>query len=175
MNAAPGPVARREVVEIGVLLVADLVFLLVVVPLGIEDPTGLGLGEGLPPSFSANLVSILVGVILVGRLLQLVTGWGYDSRAIDLEMTLEAPEGARERLQFSLIGMFAALLFAFVLVPALGFHLGAWLFLLCLLAVLGETRRLHLIVLPPVVVLLVWGLFDQLLSIRLPGGVLFNG
>ncbi|NQW10190.1 MAG: tripartite tricarboxylate transporter TctB family protein [Alphaproteobacteria bacterium] len=175
MSAAPDPNMRREMIEIGVLFVANLVFLFVVVPLGIEDPARFGFGEGLPPSFSADLVGALVAVILGGRFIQLLTGRVDGYRATGSGAGPAEPVEEGQRLQLSLIGMAAAVLFAVILVPVLGFYLGAWFFLFSLLGLLGETRLLHLIVLPPVVVLLVWGMFDRLLSVRLPSGVLFDG
>jgi len=46
--------------------------------------------------------------------------------------------------------------------------------LLCgLLAVLGERTAIRLVGFPLIIVAIVWGLFGQLLSIRLPAGLWF--
>ena len=46
---------RNETALLAVLLVADVLFYIVVIPAGISDPAGFGLEEGLPPSFSARV------------------------------------------------------------------------------------------------------------------------
>ena len=47
--------------------------------------------------------------------------------------------------------------------------------ILALLLVMGERRWLYLAGQPPAVMGLIWLLFDQIFSIRLPAGMLFGG
>ena len=74
-----------------------------------------------------------------------------------------------------LLSMTAGLIFAYVMVPVIGFFPAGFLLLVVFLQVLGETRPLFLVLPPIVVTTMVWALFEQLLSIRLPDGSLFAG
>jgi len=71
--------------------------------------------------------------------------------------------------------MGAALIFAAVLVPKLGFLFGGAILLPVLLGIMGERRPAQLVVYPVLVLLAVWLLFEKLLSVRLPLGMLFAG
>ena len=170
---------RAELGQLLALLALDAVFYFVVIPTGIIDPDGFGLDQGLPPSFSARLVAILAaGLMLLrcGQLMFLKTSAedamaspGGDAPEIGLD--LDPPsEGLPTR---SLAGMAAALIFAFVIVPAIGFFPAGYVLLMVLLRVLGETRPVKLLLPPAMVMALVWVLFEQLLSIRMPVGMLF--
>lgn len=168
---------RREAIEIVVLLLAVLGFLAVVVPAGIVDPPGFGFDQGLPPSFSAYLAGALAAVILLGRLLQV--GLGRTGGVVPVDAGPDQlgadDETAVSRPLHSLAGMAAAVLFAAVLIPVLGFYAAGWTFLVAVLLLLGERRPLFIAVPPLLVMALVWGLFDRLLEIRLPVGLLFGG
>ena len=74
-----------------------------------------------------------------------------------------------------ILSMTAGLIFAYVIVPMIGFFPAGFLLLVVLLMVLGEKRPLFLVLPPIVVTTMVWSLFEQLLSIRLPDGYLFVG
>jgi hypothetical protein len=75
----------------------------------------------------------------------------------------------------SMMGMAAALIFSFALVPFAGFFLSSAALLVVMLLILGERRLSRLSIFPAIVILLIWILFGQLLSIRLPVGWLFSG
>ena len=74
-----------------------------------------------------------------------------------------------------ILSMGAGLIFAYAMVPMIGFFPAAILLLVVLLKVLGEMRPLFLVLPPIVVATMVWALFEKLLSIRLPDGSLFAG
>lgn len=158
-----------------VLLLLDGLFYFLVIPAGIVDPDSFGMDEGLPPSFSARLVAALAGVLMLGRLAQLLAGGGglgpgSDAPAPGMDSEERVAISAR-----SVAGMGAALIFAAVLVPKLGFLSGGAILLPVLLGIMGERRPAQLVVYPVLVLLAVWLLFEKLLSIRLPLGMLFAG
>ncbi|MDP6068583.1 MAG: tripartite tricarboxylate transporter TctB family protein [Alphaproteobacteria bacterium] len=164
----PLAVAKSEFWQLIVLLLADAVYLFVIIPLGIQDPEGFGIDQGLPPSFSARLAALLAAALMLLRLAQL--RWGSASEvapAAFADSDTDNPAGLPLR---GLTGMVVALAFSIVLVPLVGFYAGA----VVLLLVLGERSWPRLVLYPAIVTLLVWGLFAQLLSIRLPSGTLFG-
>ncbi|MBT5266869.1 MAG: hypothetical protein HOL85_18675 [Rhodospirillaceae bacterium] len=170
---------RAELGQLLALLGLDAVFYFVVIPAGIVDPDGFGIDQGLPPSFSARLVAILAAALMILRCGQLIfmktnaegaiasSGGDVPGSELDLD---QPSEGLATR---SLAGMAAALIFAFAIVPAIGFFPAGYVLLMILLRVLGETRPVKLLLPPAMVMVLVWVLFEQLLSIRMPVGMLF--
>lgn len=153
--------------QLGALLALDAAFYFLVIPAGIVDPVGLGMDDGLPPSFSARLVAILAGALMLGRWVQLAV------RGEEPIPTGNDDDIAGDRVTISLrsvAGILAALLFAGLVAPALGFLPGGALLILTLLLVMGERRLPRMLVATGCVMLLVWLLFEVLLSIRLPGG-----
>lgn len=167
---------RSEILLLAVLLAADLLFYAVVIPYGIADPEGFGLDQGLPPSFSAKVAAGLLALVMIVRL---ITLW-FRPQAAQTEGAVLADDGEEggEPIRVSLpnmIGIAAALVFAYLAVPVLGFYLSGFLLLAGMMRVMGETRWLTLLWQPAVVVFLIWGLFDRIFSINLPAGVLFGG
>lgn len=162
---------RSEMLQLVILLAATAVFYFVIIPTGIEDPEGFGLDQGLPPSFSARLVAVLAAILMLYRLAQILLDKASPgSTAVqDGGAVVVGVMPVR-----GMAGMAMTLLFAFVLVPQLGFYIGGPILLCVLLRVLGETRPVRLVVYPAIVTLLIWGLFGQLLSVRLPVGLLFT-
>lgn len=166
--------ARREIVLLCGMLLADAAFYFVLIPYGIFDPEGFGLDQGLPPSFTANVTAILMAAIMVLRLVQLwsdpAAAGPAKADAAEGEMATETELGLR-----NLAGIAVALLFAFVLVPLIGYYLAGLCLIAALMRTMGETRLLRLALQPVVVIGLVWALFDQIFSIRLPVGQFFGG
>ncbi|MDF1790706.1 MAG: tripartite tricarboxylate transporter TctB family protein [Thalassobaculaceae bacterium] len=167
---------RSEILLIAVLLAVDILFYVVVIPYGIADPEGFGLDEGLPPSFSAKVAAGLLALVMIVRL---ITLW-FRPQAAQAAGAVLADDGedGGEPVRVSLpnlIGIAAALVFAYLAVPVLGFYLSGFLLLAGLMRVMGETRWLVLLWQPATVVFLIWGLFDRIFSINLPAGVLFGG
>ena len=157
--------------QLAVLLLADCFFYFVVIPTSIVDPENFGLEQGLPPSFSPRLVAALMAGVLLLRAAQLLLrGTAAQADEDPRDGDIEPQAGLPVR---ALIGMTASLFFATVLIPIAGFFLAGAVLLLVLLWVLGEKRLTRLATLPAIVMLLIWGLFSQLLSLRLPLGMLF--
>lgn len=167
---------RNETALLAVLLVADALFYAVVIPLGIPDPAGFGLDEGLPPSFPARVASALLALIMVLRLAKL---WLLPRMAeIEGSISAEDGDGVEDPIAIgvrNVIGIACALLFAYLLVPVVGFYVSGFLLLAALMRTMGETRVLVLFWQPALIVGLIWGLFDRIFSINMPAGVLFGG
>lgn len=164
---------RDEMLQLMLLLVLDGFFYFMVIPAGIVDPEAFSMDQGLPPSFSARLVALLAGALLLGRLVQLLARGGRDP---DSGTSHADPESGGEPVTISVrsvAGIAAAMLFAGILVPTVGFLAGGAVLLLVLLAIMGERRALRLATYPAIVMLMVWLLFEKALSIRLPVGTLF--
>ncbi len=166
--------ARREIWLLLVLLAASAIFYFFVIPNGIADPDGFGIGQGLPPSFAARIAVILIGVILSLRLIQLLINPAAanveQSDADTATVSAQSDNGPR-----NLAGIVCALLFAFVLVPAIGYYLASIAMIAALMLVMGETRWLYIVGQPFAVIGLIWVLFDRIFSIKLPVGWLWGG
>ena len=166
--------ARREIWLLFVLLAAGVMFYFFVIPKGIADPDGFGIGQGLPPSFTARVAVILIGLILGIRFVQLVINPAAanieQTDPIDVALPTENNSGLR-----NVTGIVCALIFAFVLVPAIGYYFASIVLIAALMLVMGETRRLYIIGQPIAVIGLVWVLFDQIFSIKLPVGWILGG
>jgi len=171
--------ARRiEFIELLFLLALVAVFFFFVIPTGITDPDGFILDEGLPPSFSARLVAGIAAFILLLRIARLgfSTGTPPDSQKAPVQgptdgepVSTEMPVSLTGRVW---IGVAVAWLFAFGLVPSLGFVIASVLTLALMLFVLGERSGVRLVLFPLAVSAGVWLLFEQLLSVKLPVGTL---
>lgn len=166
--------ARREIWLLLALLAAGVLFYFIIIPNGIADPDGFGIGQGLPPSFTARIAVILIGVILAVRFIQLL----LNPAAAHVEQsdpgvaTVSTEGGSGLR---NIAGIACALTFAFALVPAIGYYFASIAMIAVLMRVMGETRWLHIISQPVAVIGLIWVLFDRVFSIKLPVGWLFGG
>ena len=131
-------------------------------PASVEDPEGFGYAQGLPPSFTVYLVALLGGAVMLVRLLRL---WRNPQLALAEVAANERRMGAQA---LSIIGV--CLLFAFLLIPGLGFYPSSLLFIVTASLILGERRPVFLTA-PPVAV--TGGLFlafEYGFSIFLPRG-----
>ena len=167
-------IARREIWLLLALLAASSIFYFFVIPKGIADPDGFGIAQGLPPSFTARVAVILIGIILGVRLIQLVVNpAAADGQQSDPgAATVSSDSGLGLR---NIAGIACALIFAFALVPAIGYYFASIAMIAALMRVMGE-RRWHYIIGQPVAVIgLIWLLFDRIFSIKLPVGWLFGG
>jgi len=162
-----------EWLQLAVLLALLCLFYFVIIPAGIEDPSDMGFDEGMPPSFSARAAAIVAGLIIVGRMIQLVL-MAKPSVEQDILDADHSSDDAVELTARVFAGITAALVYAYVLLPQLGFITGSLILLVCLLLMLGEQQLSRLLVLPVVVTLGVWLLFVQALGVTLPTGALFD-
>lgn len=166
--------ARREIWLLLGLLAGSAIFYFLLIPIGINDPDGFGLGQGLPPSFAARVAVILISVILAARLIQLLANpAAAHVEQADPTSAGEPSESASGKR--NLIGMACALIFAFALVPAIGYYIASIVMIATLMWVMGEVRWQYIIGQPVAVIGLIWVLFDQVFSIKLPVGWLLGG
>ena len=173
------PEARVELGQLAILLALDALFYFAVVPASIIDPEGMSLDQGLPPSFSAYLVAILAAILMVLRFLQLIFFSQRPTAKIiqngkRSEIEADINSELAELPIRGIAGISAGLVFAYAVTPAIGFFAGGLILLVVLLRILGETRPTSLIIPPFIVIAMVWVLFEQLLSIRMPSGMLFS-
>lgn len=169
--------SAAEWLQLVALLALLCLFYFVIIPAGIEDPADMGLDEGMPPSFSARAAAIVAVLIIIGRMVQLVlttgsTGGTTDGQ--DLPAAESASDDAVALTGRVFAGIGAALLYAYVLLPQVGFIAGSLILLVCLLLMLGERQPVRVAVLPVLVTLGVWLLFVQALGVTLPTGALFE-
>ena len=170
-----------ELGQLGILLTIVAIFYFIIIPVGILDPEGMSLNEGLPPSFSARLVAILAAVLMIVRSFQILYLKPSEISKAKVhadnssDITGENSSKTQEIPIRGLLSMSAGLIFAFIMTPFLGFFPAGFLLLVILLKILGETRTLFLFLPPVIVTIMIWLLFGQLLSIRLPDGIIFSG
>ena len=162
--------AGTEILQLVILLGVVAVFYFCLIPAGVTDPEGYGLDQGLPPSFSPKLVAALAALLMLVRLGKLLLN---REAAVASSITDEEDDLSTGLPVRGLMGMVAALLFSQILIPVVGFYIASGLLLCGLLAVLGERTAIRLVGFPLIIVAIVWGLFGQLLSIRLPAGLWF--
>jgi hypothetical protein len=160
--------AGTEILQLVILLGVVAAFYFLIIPASVIDPDGYGMDQGLPPSFSPKLVAALAALLMLVRLGKLLLNRGA---AVASSITDEEDDLSTGLPRRGLMGMAAALLFSQILIPVLGFYIASGLLLFGLLAVLGERTAIRLIGFPLIVMAVVWGLFGQLLSIRLPAGL----
>ena len=166
--------ARREIWLLLALLLGSAIFYFGIIPAGIADPEGFGVDQGLPPSFTARVTTILVGLILSVRLIQLLVNPAAASIS-DADHAEASPDtGALSSESGSslrnIAGIACALIFAFTLVPTIGYYLASIVMIAVLMWVMGERRWLYITSQPVAVIGLIWVLFDQVFSIKLPTG-----
>lgn len=100
------------------------------------------------------------------------------SAALCVQGALGKKGGDFESIDFSSFGVYralialaSALVYVFLMRP-LGFLPATTLFVLALMLLLGSRKPLELILVPPLAALGVWLVFDRLLMITLPAGLL---
>ncbi|MFK7965666.1 MAG: tripartite tricarboxylate transporter TctB family protein [Burkholderiaceae bacterium] len=167
--------------QLAILLALLGVFYFVIVPAGIEDPADMGFDQGMPPSFSARAAAIVAALIVLGRMVQLLVGGGQPRLSQQQDSARLVSEPGEEAESDSVVisgrvvaGIAAALVYAYALLPQLGFVAGSLVLLVSLLVMLGEKSPFRLLVLPMLVTFGVWLLFVQALGVTLPTGALMT-
>ncbi|GHU28605.1 hypothetical protein AGMMS50256_11280 [Betaproteobacteria bacterium] len=121
----------------------------------------MGIGPSFFPNFLAGFLILFSAVLLINALLGRSKGSVEPFRLSD--------KGVRR----GLITLGAAIVFCIALEP-LGFILTSLVFLVFMMLVLGNRRPLALVVAPPLVTLGIWLVFEKLLSLSLPPGILID-
>lgn len=182
-NSQSRKTRNSELIQLSLLLALVALFYLFVIPAGIVDPEGMGLDQGLPPSFSARAVAWVTAALLLGRVAQLTLRspkdpgqTGSADSATDQNLA-HHDEDDGDGVTISprvMAGVASALIFAFVLIPLFGFAPASIVLLIALLIILGERHVGRLLGLPVIVTAGVWLLFEKALSVSLPTGSLFS-
>ncbi len=115
------------------------------------------------PSF---FPSILAGLLILFSLVLLVNA--LRGRSIG---TVERARLSDKGVQRGLITLAATLVFCAVVTP-LGFMLSSILFLLFMMLLLGNRKPLQLAVAPPLISVAIWVIFEKVLKLSMPAGVL---
>jgi hypothetical protein len=150
---------------LGILLMLVAVFALWVIPSSVEDPEGFGYAEGLAPSFTVYLVAALAATILALRLIRVLRGMGAENAHSDVASE-EIPDSQKR----SMIIIGSCLVFAFLLIPFLGFYISSFAFVAFLAIQMGEQRVMVLTALPAFLIAGVYVGFELGFTIMLPRG-----
>ena len=113
--------AGSEILQLAILLALDALFYAVIIPVGVSDPEGIGLDQGLPPSFSARLIAVLAALLMGFRLARLLLGKNaaiVSTIADEDELSVGFPKRG-------LMGMATALVFSLLAVPFAGFYIAS--------------------------------------------------
>lgn len=174
LSVIKGTPASREIWLLLVLILINLIFYFCVIPIGIPDPDSIGIGQGLPPSFTARAAIILVGLILCLRLIQLILNPAV-TEVVTSDAGIEAISTESVSGSRNIGGISCALVFAFILLPATGYYLASVVMIAALIWIMGERRWLYVTGQSAAVTALIWLLFDRIFSIKLPPGWLIGG
>jgi hypothetical protein len=156
-----------------ILLAVIAVFTFWVIPASVEDPEGFGYAQGLAPSFSVYVVAAFAAITLLLRLFRVMrdgpqkfqpsaeAAQGEDANTVDDDVN-------GRRRSWKIIG--SCLLFAFILVPYVGFYLSSFAFVVFLAITMGEQRPLVLVILPLLLLVGIYFAFELGFTIALPRG-----
>ena len=115
------------------------------------------------PSF---FPTALAGLLIVFSLALLVNA--LKGRSIG---TVEPIRLSDRGVQRGLVTLAAAFVYCVILAP-LGFMLTSILFLVFMMLLLGNRKPLQLAIAPPLITVAVWLIFEKILKLSMPGGVL---
>lgn len=167
---------RLELILIAILLPLVALFAFWYVPLSIDEPQGFGADSEVSPRFAPYFLAALMAAAMVGRLLQLGVHKMRGSLAF-LPDDLDAVGSAKETKRGLILNVVTSL-YGFVLVPFIGFYVASFALVAYLVNRLGEQRLWMVVLIGLSCILFTYLLFDELLNVRLPAGVvasLFKG
>ena len=162
---------RVELWLIAILLPLVALFALWFVPLSIDAPQGFGADSEISPRFAPYLLATLMAAAMIGRLIQI--GVGVKRGTLDDfadDMTDEL--GTAEETKRGAVLNFVSNLYAFALIPILGFYVASFCMTAYLVRRLGEKRLWMSALIAVAAAAFTYFLFEQLLSVRLPDGML---
>ena len=164
---------KREIRLILAILGGVALFGFWVIPTSVKDPEGFGYAEGMPPSFTPNLVAWLAVLVLVLRLVHMA--WPMVVQRMDAPgpAITEVAEEPTRPIQ-AVLSISACLLYAMVFVPYLGFYISGLALIFTLILILGERRIVIVLGVPVVMLGGVYLLFEVVLTIILPPGSLMT-
>jgi uncharacterized membrane protein YoaK (UPF0700 family) len=162
---------RLELWLIALLLPAVALFALWFVPLSIDAPQGFGADSEISPRFAPYLLSTLMAAAMIGRLVQIgiaMLRGTLDDFADDLTDEIGTAEETRRGAVLNFVSNF----YAFALIPILGFYVASVCLVTYLVRRLGEKRLWMCAVIAVGAAAFTYFLFEQVLSVRLPDGLL---
>ena len=162
---------RLELWLIALLLPSVALFALWFVPLSIDAPQGFGADSEISPRFAPYLLSTLMAAAMTGRLVQLGLA-RMRGRLDDLGDDLTEELGTAEETKRGIVLNLASNLYAFAMIPILGFYVASFALTAYLVRRLGERRLWMAGVIAMATIAFTYLLFERLLSVRLPDGVL---
>ena len=115
------------------------------------------------PSFFPN---ILAGLLILFSVVLLVNALRGKSKG-----TLEPLRLSSKGTQRGLVTLAATIVFCAVL-ESLGFILTAIIFLMFMMVLMGKRKPLPILLVPPLITFFVWLVFEKVLFLSLPAGVL---
>jgi hypothetical protein len=159
-----------ELIVIAVLLPCVALLAFWYIPASITEHGGFGSGSEVSPRFTPYLIAFLMAAAMLLRLAQL--GWlalrgALGGMADDLVGT-----GTRLETQRGLILNGSALFYGFALIPLIGFYTASLVLVGTLVRFLGERRLAVLAMTTVAVTLFIYALFEWLLGVRLPKGLI---
>jgi putative tricarboxylic transport membrane protein len=115
------------------------------------------------PSFFPN---ILAGLLIIFSVASIIFALKGKSKG-----TVDPIRLSDKGVQRGLITLAATIVFCAVLEP-LGFIPTAIIFLACMMLLMGNRKPLQLAIAPPLVALSVWLIFEKVLNLPMPAGIL---
>lgn len=161
---------KREIGLILAILGGVALFRFWVIPASVKDPMGFGYAEGMPPSFTPNLVAWLAVLVLILKLIHLAWPMIVQGKAASNPVIPEEEEPNRP--MHAPITILVCIIYAMVFIPYLGFYVSGLALVLTLILILGERRWVVVLGIPVAVVGVVYLLFEHVLTIILPRGSL---
>lgn len=117
------------------------------------------IGPSFFPNILATLLIVFSAVLIINALLGRSKGEVAPFKLSD------------KGVQRGLITLVSAILFCVALDP-LGFIPTAIIFLAFMMAVMGNRKPVQLVVVPPLVTLTIWLIFEKILNLSMPAGIL---
>lgn len=154
-------VRSREIVTISVLLLTTAMFGIFLIPLGIGEGFGAG-GAGLSPRFMPELATIGIAVALIFGLL----------RHLFFAASDENPEASSDSVGGhplrAVTAISICLFFSTIGFRVAGFYLGGAAMAVFLTMLLGERKPRNVLLIPVLVVVIIYVVFEFGFQIRLP-------
>lgn len=130
-------------------------------------------GSNMPPDYVMKIgpsffPNILAGLLMLFSIVLIVNALKGKSKG-----TLEPLTLASQGVQRGLITLGATIVFCAALVPV-GFILTSIVFLLFMMLVMGKREPLLIVTVPPLITISIWLVFEKLLLLSMPAGMLVD-
>lgn len=163
---------RLELILIVILLPLVALFAFWYVPLSIDAPQGFGADSEISPRFAPYLLAALMALAMVGRLVQLAIFAARGTMGEQSDDLTDIGSGEETRRGFVLNA--STLIYCFIFIPVAGFYAASVVLVTYLVHRLGERRVWAAILVGVLCAIFTYLLFQQLLSVRLPRGEIYQ-